>query len=156
MLGVYTIVEVEQQGWTSLHTLGPGGVAAALVAAFVARQARVSNPLMPLRLFRSRIVAGANAVQALLVVGMFGTFFLGALYLQRILGYDPLEVGLAFLPSTIVMGAMSFRVSASLNLRYGPRATLLPSMLAIALSLVLLSFAPSTRRTRCTCCPRWC
>ena len=77
------------------------------VAAFVVRQARIANPLMPLRLFHSRNVAGANVVIALLVVGMFGMFFLGALYLQRILGYDPLEVGLAFLPSTIVMGTMS-------------------------------------------------
>ena len=80
------------------------------MAAFVVRQARIANPLMPLRLFRSRNVSGANVVMALLVVGMFGMFFLGALYLQRILGYDPLEVGLAFLPSTLVMGTMSLRL----------------------------------------------
>ena len=82
---------------------------------------------MPLRLFRSRNVTGANAVQALMVVGLYGMFFLGALYMQRILGYDPLEVGLAFLPTTLVMGAMSFGVSARLNLRYGPKATLIPA-----------------------------
>ena len=86
-------------------------VAAALLVAFVARQARIANPLMPLRLFRSRDVTGSNLVMALLVVGMFGLFFLGALYLQRILGYSPLQVGLAFLPSTIVMGATSLRLS---------------------------------------------
>ena len=79
-------------------------VSLALVAAFVVRQARIANPLMPLRLFQSRNVAGANVVMALLVAGMFAMFFLGALYMQRVLGYDPLEVGLAFLPSTIVMG----------------------------------------------------
>ena len=77
-----------------------------LVAAFLVRQARIENPLMPLRLFRSRDVTGANLVMALLVVGMFGLFFLGALYLQRILGYTPLQVGLAFLPATIVMGVV--------------------------------------------------
>ena len=91
MLGVYTILQVAEQGWGSAQTLGLGAVALALLAAFVARQARVANPLMPLRLFHSRNVSGANVVIALLVVGMFGMFFLGALYLQRIQGYDPLR-----------------------------------------------------------------
>ena len=130
MLGVYTILGVEQEGWGSTQTLVLGGVSLALLAAFVARQARIANPLMPLRLFRSRNVGGANLVQALLVVGMFGLFFLGALYLQRILGYDAFEVGLAFLPATIVMGAMSFRFTARLNMRFGAKATLLPGMVS--------------------------
>ena len=117
--GVYTILQVSEQGWGSTRTLGLGAISIALLAAFVARQARIANPLMPLRLFRSRNVAGANLVQALLVVGMFGMFFLGALYLQRILGYDALEVGLAFLPATLVMGMMSFRFSERLNMRFG-------------------------------------
>src|SRR5687768_3927237 len=98
MLGVYTILQAGEQGWGSAQTLGLGAVSLAAIAAFVARQARIDNPLMPLRLFRSRVVTGANTVQALLVVGMFGMFFLGALYLQQILGYDALQVGLAFLP----------------------------------------------------------
>jgi EmrB/QacA subfamily drug resistance transporter len=142
MLGVYTILEVEQQGWGSTQTLGLGGVAIALLAAFLARQARVSNPLMPLRLFRSRNVSGANLVQALLVVGMFGMFFLGALYMQRILGYGALEVGLAYLPATLVMGTMSFRFSARLNMRFGPKATLIPSMVAIAAGMLLFARTP--------------
>jgi EmrB/QacA subfamily drug resistance transporter len=142
MLGVYTILEVGEQGWGSAQTLILGAVSLVLIAAFLWRQARVANPLMPLRLFRSRNVSGANLVQALLVVGMFGMFFLGALYLQRILGYSALEVGLAFLPSTIVMGTMSFRVSAALNLRYGPRATLVPSMVAIAAGMLLFARTP--------------
>ena len=142
MLGVYSILEVAEQGWGSAQTLILGGVSTALVAAFVLRQARIENPLMPLRLFRSRNVAGANVVQALLVVGMFGMFFLGALYLQRILGYDPLEVGLAFLPATIVMGVMSLRVSDRLNMRFGPRATLLPALVAIGLGLLLFARTP--------------
>jgi EmrB/QacA subfamily drug resistance transporter len=142
MLGVYTILEAGERGWGSLHTLGLGGLAIALVAAFVARQARIANPLMPLRLFRSRNVSGANAVQALLVVGMFGMFFLGALYLQRILGYDALEVGLAFLPWTIVMGAMSFRFTARLNMRFGPRATLIPALVVVAAGMLLFARTP--------------
>jgi EmrB/QacA subfamily drug resistance transporter len=142
MLGVYTILEVEQQGWGSAQTLGLGGVAIALLGAFLARQATASNPLMPLRLFRSRNVSGANVVQALLIVGMFGSFFLGALYMQRILGYDPLQVGLAYLPATLVMGTMSFRVSARLNMRYGPKATLIPSMVAIGAGLLLFARTP--------------
>jgi EmrB/QacA subfamily drug resistance transporter len=142
MLGVYTILEVEQQGWGSTQTLGLGGVAIALIAAFLIRQAKAANPLMPLRLFRSRNVSGANLVQALLVVGMFGMFFLGALYMQRILGYDALEVGLAYLPTTLVMGVMSFRFSAQLNMRYGPKATLIPSMVAIGAGLLLFARTP--------------
>jgi MFS family permease len=112
------------------------------LAGFVVRQARIANPLMPLRLFRSRNVSGANLVQALLVVGMFGMFFLGALYMQRILGYGALEVGLAYLPVTLVMGTMSFRFSARLNMRYGPKATLIPSMVAIAAGLLLFARTP--------------
>jgi EmrB/QacA subfamily drug resistance transporter len=142
MLGVYTILEVEQQGWGSTQTLVLGAVSLSLLAAFVVRQARIANPLMPLRLFRSRNVGGANLVQALTVVGMFGLFFLGALYLQRILGYTPFEVGLAFLPATIVMAAMSFRFTARLNMRFGAKATLLPGMACILAAMLLFSLTP--------------
>ena len=142
MLGVYTILQVSEQGWGSAQTLGLGAVSVALLAVFVARQARVANPLMPLRLFHSRNVSGANVVIALLVVGMFGMFFLGALYLQRIEGYDPLQVGLAFLPSTVVMGTMSLRVSGPLVMRFGPKATLIVSLFSIGLGLVLFSLTP--------------
>jgi EmrB/QacA subfamily drug resistance transporter len=142
MLGVYTILQVSEQGWGSTRTLGLGAVSIALLAVFVARQARIANPLMPLRLFHSRNVSGANIVIALLVVGMFGMFFLGALYLQRILGYDPLEVGLAFLPSTIVMGTMSLKLSGPLAMRYGPKAMLLVSLVSIGLGLLLFSQTP--------------
>ena len=97
---------------------------------------------MPLRLFRSRNVSGANLVQALLVVGMFGMFFLGALYMQRILGYDALQVGLAYLPLTVVMGTMSFRFTGQLNLQYGPQATLVPAMVFIVAGLLWLARTP--------------
>jgi MFS family permease len=97
---------------------------------------------MPLRLFRSRNVTGSNLVMAMLVVGMFGLFFLGALYLQRILGYDAFEVGLSFLPVTVVIGALSLGVSDRLNMRFGPRATLLPSLVFIGAGLLLFARTP--------------
>ncbi len=142
MLGVYNILQVAEKGWGSTQTLVLGAVSLALVAAFVVRQARIPNPLMPLRLFRSRNVVGANIVMALLVAGMFSMFFLGALYLQRILGYDPLEVGLAFLPATLVMGTISLRYTERLNMRFGARATLLPGVVFVAVGLLLFARTP--------------
>ena len=138
MLGVYTILGITEHGWTSAHTLGLGAVAAALVGAFLVRQARIANPLMPLRLLRSRDVFGANVVMALLIVGMFGLFFLGALYLQRILGYSPLKVGLAFLPSTLVMAVVSLRLSAL----FPPRRILVPALLVSTAGLLLFVRVP--------------
>jgi EmrB/QacA subfamily drug resistance transporter len=142
MLGVYTILQAGEQGWGSARTLGLGAVAVALVAAFLVRQGRIANPLMPLRLFRSRNVVGANIIQALLVVGMFGMFFLGALYLQRILGYDPFQVGLAFLPATIIMGTLSLGFSAKLAMRFGPKPTMVPALVLLAAGLLLFSRTP--------------
>jgi EmrB/QacA subfamily drug resistance transporter len=142
MLGVYTILEAGDQGWGSVQTLGLGGVSIALLVAFVARQARIPNPLMPLRLFRSPNVWGANAIQALFVSGMFGMFFLGALYMQRVLGYDALEVGLAFLPVTVVIGTLSLGFSERLNMRFGPRATLIPALVFIGAGLLVFAQAP--------------
>jgi len=106
------------------------------------RQARIANPLMPLRLFRSRNVAGGNAMQALLVAGMFGMFFMGALYFQRVLGYDPLEVGLAFLPATLIMGTLSLGFSERLIMRFGPRTTLIPGISLVGLGLLLFARTP--------------
>jgi EmrB/QacA subfamily drug resistance transporter len=142
MLGVYTILGVAEHGWTSGHTLGLGAISLALIVAFVVRQARIENPLMPLRLFRSANVSGANLVLILLVAGMFAMFFMGALYLQRILHYSPLEVGLAFLPSTLVMGALSLRYAERLNMRFGPKATLLPALVCMAGGLLLFRNTP--------------
>jgi EmrB/QacA subfamily drug resistance transporter len=104
MIGVYTIVETSNQGWGSTQTLALGAAALALIGAFFAREARTATPLIPLRIFRSRNMSGANLIQALFVAGMFGMFFLGALYLQQVLGFDALEVGLAFLPVTVIIG----------------------------------------------------
>jgi EmrB/QacA subfamily drug resistance transporter len=142
MLAVYTIVGATDHGWASAHTLGLGAVALGLLVGFVAREARTPNPLVPLRIFRSRIVSVANLVQMLMVGGMFGMFFLGALYLQRVLGYDSIEVGLAFLPVALAIGALSLGVSARLITRFGARATLLPGLVLVALGLVLFQRAP--------------
>jgi EmrB/QacA subfamily drug resistance transporter len=143
MLLVYTIVKpAAEDGWGSSGAITLGGIALALLAAFVVRQARSANPLMPLRIFRSRNVSGANVVQALVVAGMFGTFFLGSLYLQRVLGYDALEIGLAFLPTTVVMGVLSVRYTEPLITRFGARTTLLPGLVLTAVALALFTRAP--------------
>jgi EmrB/QacA subfamily drug resistance transporter len=142
MLGVYAILQVSEKGWGSTEVLGLGAVSLVLLTAFVLRQARIANPLMPLRLFRSRNVSGANLVLILLVVGMFGMFFLGALYMQRILGYDPLQVGLAFLPGTIVMGTMSLYLSGPITMRFGVKPVLVVCLVAIGAAMLLFARTP--------------
>jgi EmrB/QacA subfamily drug resistance transporter len=143
MLGVYTIVKpAAESGWGSSEALLLGAGSLALLAAFLVREARTDNPLVPLRIFRSRNVSGANAIQALLVAGMFGMFFLGALYLERVLGYDALQIGLAFLPATLVMGTLSLRYAELLVTRFGARRTLVPGMVLLAIGLALFSLAP--------------
>ena len=121
MLAVYTILGVEEHGWTSARTLILAAVSIALVAAFVLRQARIPKPLMPLRLFRSRNVAGANGIMCALVVGMFGIFFLGALYMQLVLGYKPLEVGPGLPAGHADHGHALARLHRQVNMRFGPR-----------------------------------
>jgi EmrB/QacA subfamily drug resistance transporter len=143
MLLVYTIVKpAADYGWGDGRTLALGAGALGLLVAFIAREATARNPLIPLRIFRSRNVSGANAIQALFVAGMFGMFFLGALYLQRVLGYDALETGLAFLPVTVMIGALSLRYSERLIMRYGAKATLLPGLVLIAAGLGLFTQVP--------------
>ncbi len=142
MLGVYAIVGAETHGWASGRTLGLGIVALALLAAFVWREATASTPLLPLRILRSRNVSGANVVQALLVSGALGMSFLAVLYLQRVLGYDALQTGVAFLPVSLGIGVLSLGFSARLNLRFGARAVLVPGMALVALGLAWLTRAP--------------
>jgi EmrB/QacA subfamily drug resistance transporter len=142
MLAVYTILGVEEHGWGSPRTLILAAVAIALVAAFVLRQARIEKPLMPLRLFHSRNVSGANIVMALLVVGMFGIFFLGALYMQLVLRYTPLEVGLAFLPGSLIMGVLSLGFTDKLNMRFGPRRVLITGLCFLLVAMLLFLRTP--------------
>ena len=142
MLGVYTIVGAADHGWASTRTLVLGAIAIALLAGFILRQHTAATPLMPLRLFRSRSVVGANLVQTLLVAGMFAMFFLGALYLQRVLGYGAIAVGLAFLPATLTMGVLSVRFSAPIVARFGAQRTILGGLLLIAIGLAWLARVP--------------
>jgi EmrB/QacA subfamily drug resistance transporter len=142
MLGVYTIVETIDYGWGSLHTLGLGAASIVLLAAFVVRQARAATPLMPLRLFRSRNVSGANVVQLLMVAGMYGMFFSGVLFMQRVLSWDAIETGLAFLPVSLGIGVVSLFVAPRLSMRFGGRAVLLPGLALIAAGLLLMTRVP--------------
>ena len=143
MLGVYTIVKpAAEYGWGAGRTLWLGALSVGLLAAFIAREATARKPLIPLRIFRSRNVTGANLIQVLTVAGMFGMFFLGSLYLRRVLHYDALEIGLAFLPVTITMGTLSLRYSERLIMRFGARTTLLPGLGLVAAGLILFAQVP--------------
>ena len=143
MLGVYTIVDpAAKQGWGASSTLLLGAGSIALLFAFLVREARAASPLMPLRIFRSRPILAANAIQILSVAGMFGMFFLGALYLRRVLGYDALRIGLAFLPVTIAMGTLSIRYSERLLMAFGARRTLLGGLTLVLAGLVVFALAP--------------
>ncbi len=143
MLGVYTIVEpAAKDGWGAPITLGLGAGSLALLALFIAREATARNPLIPLRIFRSRNVSGANVVQVLTVAGMFGMFFMGSLYLQLVQGYDALQIGLAFLPVCIIMGTLTGRYSEPLIMRFGARTLLFPGLGLVAAGLVLFTRAP--------------
>jgi EmrB/QacA subfamily drug resistance transporter len=142
MLAVYTIVKASDYGWGSAHTLGFGGVAVALLAAFVWRESVAREPLIPLRVFRSRNVAGANLIQLLMVAGLFGMFFLGVLFMQHVLGYSAIGTGVAFLPVSIGIGVLSLGFSARLNGRFGPKATLLPGLALVVVALAWIARAP--------------
>ncbi|WP_329483544.1 DHA2 family efflux MFS transporter permease subunit [Kribbella sp. NBC_01484] len=143
MVGVFTIVKpAAELGWTAPRTVVFGVVTLVLLASFIVREATAANPLVPLRIFRSRTLTGANLIQALSASGMFGIFFLGSLYLQRVLGYDALEIGLAFLPTTVVMGLLSVRYSEKLVMRFGPRRPLIAGLSLIVVGLALFTQAP--------------
>ncbi|MFF3221360.1 MFS transporter [Nocardia suismassiliense] len=143
MLGVYTIVKpAAEYGWTDPVTLGLGVASLALLAGFVAREATAKTPLMPLTIFRSRNLSGANAIQVVTVAGMFGMFFLGSLYLKQVLGYEPLQLGLAFFPVAAIMGLLSVRYSEGLVMRFGARKVLIPGLSLILAALLWLTQAP--------------
>ena len=142
MLAVYAIVNGNQEGWTSGQTLGLLGAATVLMVLFVAIESRVRAPLMPLRLFRLRNVSVANVVGIFWAAAMFAWFFLSALYLQLVLGYSPLEVGLAFLPGNLIMGALSVGLSAKLVMRFGIRPPLTVGLSLAAVGLLLFARAP--------------
>lgn len=151
MLGVYTIVQTGRYGWGSPHTLGYGAAALALLAAFVVRQARATQPLLPLRLFRSRALSGANLVQVLMIAAMFGFQVLVALYLQQVLGYGPAATGFGMLPTGVMIAVVSLGLSAKVIGRFGPRRALMAGNALLVLALAYLSRVPTTRATPSTC-----
>ncbi|MGE5690391.1 MAG: MFS transporter [Pseudomonadota bacterium] len=142
MLAVYAIVNGNERGWTSVETLAPLAAGVVAFALFLLLESRVAAPLMPLGLFRLRSVATANVIGILWSAAMFAMFFLSALYLQLVLGYSPLQVGLAFLPANLLMGALSLGLSAKLVLRFGVKRTLTTGLTLVAVGLALFARAP--------------
>jgi EmrB/QacA subfamily drug resistance transporter len=142
MLAVYAIVNGNEAGWTSGQTLGLLTASVALLAAFFVIESRVADPLVPLALFRRRNLATANVMGVLWAAAMFAWFFLSALYLQVVLRYDPLQVGLAFLPGNVIMAIFSVGISAKLVMRYGLKAPLGTGLALAGLGLALLVRAP--------------
>ncbi|KAB0645073.1 DHA2 family efflux MFS transporter permease subunit, partial [Burkholderia territorii] len=143
MLAVYGIVGGNEAGWLSTQTVVLIGAAVALLAVFIAIEARVAHPLMPLTLFAARNVALANVIGVLWAAAMFAWFFLSALYMQRVLGYGPLQVGLAFLPANLIMAAFSLGLSARIVMRFGIRGPIAAGLLIAACGLALFSRAPA-------------
>ncbi|WP_321815487.1 MULTISPECIES: DHA2 family efflux MFS transporter permease subunit [unclassified Paraburkholderia] len=143
MLAVYAVVHGNEAGWTSLQTLLQLGVAVALLIAFLVIESRVSHPLMPLHMFALRNVATANGVGVLWAAALFAWFFISALYMQRLLNYSAMQVGLAFLPANIIMAVFSLGLSARLVMRFGIRAPLALGLLLAALGLLVFARAPA-------------
>ncbi|HEX4107153.1 MAG TPA: DHA2 family efflux MFS transporter permease subunit [Solirubrobacteraceae bacterium] len=143
ILATYAIVNGNTAGWGSLQTLGLLGGSLVVFALFVLIETRVAAPLMPLRLFKLSNLRTANLVAVLWAAAMFAWFFLSALYLQQVLGYDPLGVGLAFLPANLIMGALSIAVSARLVMRYGFRRPMAGGLLLATIGLLLFARAPT-------------
>ncbi len=142
MLAVYAIVNGNEAGWTSAQTLGLLGGALALLAVFLVIEARVKAPLMPFGLFSSRNFSTASVVGALWSAAMFAWFFISALYMQLVLGYSAMQVGLAFLPSNLIMAAFSLGLSAKMVMRFGNRLPLAVGLALAAAGLALFAFSP--------------
>jgi EmrB/QacA subfamily drug resistance transporter len=142
MLAVYAIVNGNEVGWGTGQTLGLLAASVVLLGVFLVIESRVSHPLMPLGLFKHRNISTANGVAVLLAGSMFAWFFLTALYLQFVLGYSPLKVGLAFLPSSLIMGAFSLGLSAKLVMRFGIKPPMVAGMLFMAAGLLLYARVP--------------
>jgi len=142
MLAVYAVVNGNEAGWTSAQTLGLLGAAAVLLALFLAIETWIRDPLMPLRLFRLRSVATANVVGILWSAAMFAWFFVSALYLQLVLGYSAMQVGLAFLPANLIMAAFSLGISARMVMRFGIRVPLAAGLAITAAGLALFALSP--------------
>src|SRR6185437_8039979 len=139
MAGAFAIVKSSEYGLTSARTLGVGGGALVLLGAFLTLEGRLANPIMPLRVLRLRMLMGSSLVRGLLVTGMFSAFFLGSLYLERVLGYNAIQTGLAFLPLTLGIASLSLGGSAKLVERFGVVQVLVGGLALIIVALTLLA-----------------
>jgi EmrB/QacA subfamily drug resistance transporter len=139
MLFIYAIVKSTQYGLGSAHTIGFGGVALAMLAAFMWLESRIRNPIMPLRVLALRGLLSSSLVRSCMFLGMYGCFFIGALYLERVRGYGALETGVAFLPMTLVVAILSMGITARLVARFGPMRVLLPALVFVISGLSLLT-----------------
>jgi EmrB/QacA subfamily drug resistance transporter len=142
MLAVYAIVNGNEAGWTSVQSIGLLGATSLLLGLFLAIETQARTPLVPLGLFRLRNVTIANVVGVLWAAAMFAWFFISALYLQLVLDYSALQVGLAFLPANLIMAVFSLGLSAKMVMRFGIRLPLAAGLLLAAVGLVLFSRAP--------------
>lgn len=144
MLGIYAISTTTEYGWLSAHTLGFAGASVALLVGFFLLESRLANPIMPLRILRIPTLTRSSVIRGMLATGMFTTFFLGALYLEGVLGYTPVQTGLAFLPMSVSMGILSAGITARLVTRFGDKRVLIPGMLAGTAGLLLLTTLGTT------------
>ncbi len=141
LVAIYTLIEIPDFGWTGARTLALAGGAALLLAAFVAAEARIENPIMPLRVLALRSLVAANLVRGFMVTGAYSTFFLGALYLEHVRGFDAIQIGLAFMAMSVSVGTMSAGVTARLVGRFGPKRTLIAGIASGVAGLALFSLA---------------
>jgi EmrB/QacA subfamily drug resistance transporter len=141
MIAVYAIVTAADHGWASAHTLGILGASAILLGAFFWLESRIENPILPLRLLKVRTLIGASAVRGFLVTGMFGTWVLGTLFVEHVLGYGAWDTGLAFLPMTLTVGALSLGTTAKVMARLGAERTVILGMSFVVAALLLLTNA---------------
>jgi len=142
MIAVYAVVNGNEHGWISVHTLGLLAASALLMLGFIMLERRVAHPLIPMALFRLHNLRTANVLAVLWAASMFAWFFLSALYMQLVLGYTPMQVGLAFLPANVIMAIFSLGLSARLVMRYGIRTPLAAGLLLAAIGLALFARAP--------------
>jgi EmrB/QacA subfamily drug resistance transporter len=141
MVGIYGIITASRVGWGSTETLGCLGASVVLFIAFVVLESKLANPIMPLRILKLRSLTGSSVIRGLIATGMFSTFFIGALYFEHVLGYSPVRTGLAFMPATIGIAAMSAGISARLVNRFGPRRVMYPGIFTAGIGLLLLALA---------------
>ncbi|MGC2485429.1 MAG: MFS transporter [Acidimicrobiales bacterium] len=139
VIGIYAIVTASTYGWLAAHTLGFGALSIILMGAFFLLESRIAKPIMPLRIMKLRSLTTSSVVRGLSFAAMFAVFFFGALYLERVLGYDPIRTGVAFLPLTLAMASMSLGATSRLLARFGPMRLLIPGMTMAVVGLLWLS-----------------